>query len=107
MKYKSFKPLICFKSTQSDQYYIIADGIWYKVDRFYSPTELDSLQEKISYTNKEVKNNSAKTYEVSGSKGQIYEVSQMNGVWNCTCPAHSFRKYAECKHITQIKSTLK
>ena len=107
MKYKSFKPLVCFKSTQSDQYYIIADGAWYKVDRFYSPEELNLLQEKISYSDKEFKGTPIKSYEVNGSNGKIYEVTYISNMWNCTCPAHSFKKYADCKHITQIKNTLK
>ncbi len=106
MKYKSFKPLVCFKSSQTEQYYIIVDGVWHKVDRFYSINELDLMQEKISYLDKEIKRTYVKSYEVIGSNDKIYEVTYVNNMWNCTCPAHSFRKYTDCKHITQIKNTL-
>lgn len=106
MKFKTFNPLVCFKSTISNCYYIIADGKWHEVDRQYSLEELVLMHEKITPKETAV-NSSRKSYEVSGSGGKIYEVTFMNSMWSCTCPAHSFRKYTDCKHITQIKSTLK
>lgn len=106
MKYKSFKPLVSFKSIHDGQCFIIADGIWHKVDRMYSVEELELLQEKISYEDISLKHLNVKSYTVNGSKNSTYEVTYMNNVWSCTCPAHSFRKYSDCKHITQIKSTL-
>ena len=106
MKFKTFNPLVCFKSTTSDQYYIIVDGIWHAVDRYYTRDELNLMHEKISYINKEVKIILSESFEVSGSKGNFYDVTVTNGVWHCTCPAHSFRKHSDCKHITQIKSQI-
>jgi len=107
MKFKSFNPLICFKSTQDEQYYIIVDGVWHPVERYYDIPELLEMHEKISYGTQDIVKSPVKSYTVEGSKGSIYEVTVMNGIWNCTCPAHSFRRRSDCKHITQIKTTLK
>ena len=43
-----------------------------------------------------------KQYQVPGSKGAIYTVSDDNGTWSCTCPASKWQK-GECKHIRQLK----
>lgn len=42
-------------------------------------------------------------FEVASSSGDInYVVSQVDSVWSCSCPHHSFRK-VECKHIKQVR----
>lgn len=43
-----------------------------------------------------------KQYQVPGSKGAIYTVTDDNGAWSCTCPASKWQK-GECKHIKQLK----
>jgi hypothetical protein len=45
-----------------------------------------------------------KEYEVAGSKGNTYKVINDEGVWNCSCPAHSFGRGKDCKHIILIKN---
>lgn len=47
-----------------------------------------------------------KQTEVTGSKGDIYVVTNPeDGTdWTCTCPHHTHRK-AECKHIKAVKET--
>ena len=44
-----------------------------------------------------------KQYQVPGSKGAIYTVTDDAGVWSCTCPASKWQK-SECKHIKALKS---
>lgn len=41
-------------------------------------------------------------YQVLGSRGNIYTVTNEGGAWSCTCPAAKWQK-GECKHIQQIK----
>jgi hypothetical protein len=41
------------------------------------------------------------TFEVAGSKGSVYTVTNENGRWACTCVGFGFRK--DCKHIHQVK----
>lgn len=42
-------------------------------------------------------------YKVTGSKGDVYTVTEEHGAWSCTCPASKWQK-GECKHITKLKS---
>lgn len=42
-------------------------------------------------------------YQVPGSKGAIYTVTDDAGVWSCTCPASKWQK-GECKHIVALKA---
>ena len=41
-------------------------------------------------------------YQVPGSKGAIYTVTDDRGSWTCTCPASKWQK-GECKHIVKLK----
>ena len=41
------------------------------------------------------------TYDVVGSKGNTYTVTNDRGAWTCTCAGFGFRR--KCRHITEIK----
>lgn len=42
-----------------------------------------------------------KTFQVAGSKGNTYIVTQNDMHYSCTCPGFQFRK--QCKHIDSIR----
>jgi hypothetical protein len=44
-----------------------------------------------------------KEYQVAGSKGAVYTVTNDRGSWTCTCPSAKWQK-AECKHIVALKA---
>ena len=44
-----------------------------------------------------------KEYQVAGSKGAVYTVTDDRGSWTCTCPAAKWQK-GDCKHILAIQS---
>lgn len=46
-----------------------------------------------------------KTWEVKGSKGDVYTVSQLGALWTCTCSGYKFR--GKCKHVDEIKAIAK
>ena len=49
---------------------------------------------------------SNREWQVNGSKaGVTYTVSDVNGSWNCSCPAKSFHR-GDCKHIKAKKDEL-
>ena len=53
----------------------------------------------------------ANHHSVIGSKGDKYEVVELNdgtGVWTCTCPAYTYNKVpgTDCKHIKEVKQKL-
>jgi len=41
-----------------------------------------------------------RSWQVSGSKGNVYTVSEELGNWTCTCTGFKF--HGECKHIKQV-----
>ena len=43
-----------------------------------------------------------KVWQVSGSRGSVYTVTQRGSELSCTCPGFSFRK--TCKHTTKSKT---
>jgi len=107
MTIEALHPLIYFKSMISDSHYIIADGKWQEVDRFYSMAELNTIWKKIIWKAETKSTESNKTYQVNGSRNSVYEVKCINSNWFCSCPAHAFKKYTDCKHIREIKNQLK
>ena len=107
MRFRSFYHPISFKSTVSDQWYVVCtsdgDG-WVKVDRQYSINELEKLWDKIEYGTKSKEPVKVKKeYVVAGSKGNKYKVLNNAGVWSCSCPAFGFGHGKDCKHIKEIK----
>ena len=43
-----------------------------------------------------------KTYNIQGSKGNIYTVTQDRSYWDCDCPGFRFRN--QCKHVDRFKA---
>jgi len=43
-----------------------------------------------------------KQYQVPGSKGAVYTVTDDQGSWSCTCPASKW-KASKCKHIKSLQ----
>lgn len=41
-----------------------------------------------------------RTWEVKGSKGDNYTVTELDGKWSCTCSGFTFR--GRCRHATEI-----
>jgi hypothetical protein len=41
------------------------------------------------------------SYQVKGSKGNLYTVERVGPLWSCTCMGFQFRK--DCKHIREMK----
>jgi hypothetical protein len=53
----------------------------------------------------------ANHHSVKGSKGDTYEVVELNDgtdIWTCTCPAYTYNKVpgTDCKHIKEVKTKL-
>jgi len=43
-----------------------------------------------------------RSYEVQGSKGNTYTVTDNGGTWTCTCPGFGWRR--KCKHVEAQKN---
>ena len=58
---------------------------------------VNSVQFKTELTEPEPE---GRVIEVRGSKGDIYQVTELNSNWSCTCSGFRFR--GECKHIKEL-----
>lgn len=108
LRIESHLPAVSFEL--GDKYWIACGANWMEVDRIYSPEELKTIWVKTErkYDPPIVKKKETeKVYRVAGSKGNTYRVKQKGDVWTCDCPASSFRRWEECKHIKQIKTKTK
>jgi hypothetical protein len=45
-----------------------------------------------------------RVWEVSGSRGDVYQVSELNGEYSCTCSGFKFR--AKCRHADSIRENV-
>jgi hypothetical protein len=45
-----------------------------------------------------------RSWQVAGSKGNSYTVTQELGTWTCTCSGFKFR--GKCRHVSEISSTV-
>jgi len=59
--------------------------------------QLNSVQFKTQLQEEEPE---GRVWEVKGSKGDIYKVSELNGNLSCTCSGFRFR--GDCKHIKSV-----
>lgn len=42
-------------------------------------------------------------FKVTGSRGDVYTVTEEQGMWTCTCPASKYQA-GDCKHIKGLKT---
>lgn len=106
LRIESYLPAISFEL--DGKYWIACGAQWIEVDRIYTPAELKTIWVKTERTydappvRKPAKQ---KVYTVLGSKGNSYKVTNKGTAWSCNCPASSFRRWEECKHIKQVRKT--
>ena len=79
--------------------YAIAGSAWVEVP---PATTFDDLGKYMVYKRPVFERPAGeKTWQVEGSKGNIYTVKLSDGAYTCTCPGFSFRR--KCRHIEGIK----
>ena len=110
----SLLPPTSLQSPVSGQWYIVTTDPklgWVPVDRKYEWEELDKMWRKVTYGTSIARRAPKKVYirkayKVDGSRGNVYNVLNDGGNWNCSCPAYGWGRGIECKHIKNIKNTL-
>jgi len=82
-----------------------------QVQKFRTPIKFSASRRKFQeienvwgFVIKQETESAGKQYQVPGSKGAVYTVTNDCGTWTCTCPASKWQK-SECKHIIQLKTT--
>jgi hypothetical protein len=58
---------------------------------------INSVQFKIQLKEEEPE---GRVIEVTGSKGDVYRVTELNGNYSCTCSGFKFR--GDCKHVKSV-----
>ena len=106
---ESYLPPVSFQSVVNGQWYIVTTKEWIKVDRKYNWDEISLMWKQlvskpIQTQNTKSLNISKRTYIVEGSKGNVYDVKYDSGRWSCDCPAYSWSRGSECKHIKSIRT---
>jgi hypothetical protein len=106
LRIESHLPAISFEL--EGKFWIACGAQWIEVDRVYTPKELQKIwvKTKPKYSVNTVTSKPAKTiiHKVKGSKGVTYKVKQNGDSFVCNCPASTFRRWEECKHIKEIKN---
>jgi hypothetical protein len=104
LKIKSHLPPASFEL--DGKYWIACGAQWVEVERVYSSEELKTIwvNERDEYRPIVKPAEKIKNYKVKGSGNITYVVKNKNGNWSCNCPASTFRRGTECKHVAQIKN---
>jgi len=74
--------------------------------QFKNPIKIDTRGRKFVVSSTQYKivvreeEPEGRTWEVKGSKGDIYRVTEVNGNYSCTCSGFKFR--GDCKHIKGV-----
>ena len=92
----SMQPAI-FRGRQG-VWYGIAGSVWVEVPE---GTTLADLSQYMVHKPREIASVAGeKTWNVKGSKGNLYSVRLTEGTYTCSCPGFGFRR--KCRHIKEI-----
>ena len=74
--------------------------------QFKNPIKLDTRGRKFVVSSTQYKivtkeEPEGRVWEVQGSKGDVYKVTEANGYLSCTCSGFRFR--GDCKHVKSIQ----
>ena len=75
--------------------------------QFKNPIKIDTRGRKFVESSTQYKivtreEPEGRTWTVTGSKGDTYQVNEVRGDWSCTCSGFKFR--GECKHVKELRS---
>ena len=74
--------------------------------QFKNPIKIDTRGRKFVESSTQYKivtkeEPEGRVWEVAGSKGDVYRVTEVNGYLTCTCSGFKFR--GDCKHVKSIQ----
>ena len=76
--------------------------------QFKNPIKIDTRGRKFVVSSTQYKivtkeeEPEGRVWEVAGSKGDVYKVTEANGYLSCTCSGFKFR--GDCKHVKSIQT---
>jgi hypothetical protein len=105
VKYEILPPILFIPPLRPKEKYLIFDGFWIKVPFKTKMKDIKSTKVSSNIIQPKAIVPQVQTWIIDGSKGNKYTVTLMNNSFSCTCPAYGFRR--SCKHIDNIKNSLK
>ena len=105
-KIVSLYPPTVINVLEGKRYAVYSGSGWFEVDEEFTMEDAMSRWEKWTPNgtialNEEVKD---KSWQVESSKkDSFYTVRNHNNYWGCSCPANSYHRNKECRHIREIK----
>ena len=86
-------------ATLGHKRWAISGGTWIEVPL---DTTRDELDKYMVWDRPKIDEVKKMTWEVEGSKGNVYKVTLTGDRWSCTCPGFRWRN--SCKHIEAKKA---
>ena len=106
-KIVSIYPPVVINTTDGGRYAVYSGSGWFPVDEDFTQEDAKARWVQCS-PNTQPLNESIndKSWKVESSKkGSFYTVRYHDGKWGCTCPANTYHRNKECRHIKKIKET--
>jgi hypothetical protein len=105
-KIVSLYPPTVINCSDGTRFAVYSGSGWFQVDEDFTLEDAMSRWEKWTPSgktplNEEVKD---KSWQVESSKkGSFYTVRNNGHYWGCSCPANTYHRNKECRHIREIK----
>ena len=104
-KIVSLYPPTVINCSDGTRFAVYSGSGWFQVDEDFTLEDAVARWEKWT-PNSQPLNESIgdKSWQVESSKkGSFYTVRFNNGYWGCSCPANTYHRNKECRHIREIK----
>ena len=104
-KIVSLYPPVVLNTPDGERFAVYSGSGWFPVDDEFTYEDAMSRWEKWTPAAKPINESiNDKSWQVESSKkGSFYTVRYHNGYWGCNCPANTYHRGKECRHIKQIK----
>lgn len=104
-KIVSIYPPTIINTPDGARFAVYSGSGWFPVDEDFTQEDAMARWEKWTPQSKPINESiQDKSWQVESSKkGSFYTVRYYNGHWGCSCPANTYHRGKECKHIKQIR----
>jgi hypothetical protein len=78
--------------------YIVSGDVWVEVPLQTTRSDLDKY---VTLTSVSTPPQNVQTWEVEGSRGNLYKLTRTGEAWTCSCTGFAYRR--RCRHIEATK----
>lgn len=104
-KIVSLYPPTIIHTVHDKKFAVYSSSGWFEVDEDFTLQDAYDRWEKWVPSGKPLNESiQDKSWEVESSKkGSFYTVRNNGNYWGCSCPANTYHRNKECRHIKEIK----